>query len=94
MNTEQVHDIGFPSFVAEMWDHTESSYIGRHFVFAMATDGPRPAAGPNMLILSYEVNFFAMATDGPRPAAGPNMLVLSYEVNFFGHFPLFWLHRQ
>ena len=58
MNTEQVHDIGFPSSVAEMWDHTESSNIGRHFVFAMATDGPRPATGPNMLILSYEVNFF------------------------------------
>ena len=61
MNTERVHNIDFPSVEAEMVQTVWSYWIAIHwppFCFAMAAGGPRPTAGPNKLIFSYEVNFF------------------------------------
>ena len=57
INTEQVHDIGFPSLEAALLNAVRLSRICRHFGFAMATGGRMPAACSKMLIFSHLVNF-------------------------------------
>ena len=56
INTEQAHDIGFPSLEATLLNAVRLSRICCHFGFAMATGGRKPAACSKMLI-SHLVNF-------------------------------------
>ena len=57
INTEQAHDLGFPSFEATLLNAVRLSRICLHLGFAMATGGWKPAACSRMLIFSHLVNF-------------------------------------
>ena len=57
INTEQAHDIGFPSLEVTLQNNVKLSRICRHFGFAMATGGRKPVACSKMLIFSHLVNF-------------------------------------
>ena len=57
INTEQAHDIGFPSLEVTLLNNVKLSRICRHFGFAMATGGRKPVACSKMLIFSHLVNF-------------------------------------
>ena len=57
INTEQAHDIGFPSLEATLLNNVKLSRICRHFGFAMATGGRKPVACSKKLIFSHLVNF-------------------------------------
>ena len=70
--------------MAEMCDHTESSYIGRHFVFAMATDRPRPGAGPNMLIFSTLISFAIFSRHGSSAEGMGHSLSTTSSVAYSG----------
>ena len=57
INTEQAHDIGFPSLEVTLLNTIKLSRICRHFGFAMATGGRKPVACSKMLVFSHLVNF-------------------------------------
>ena len=57
INTEQAHDIGFPSLEVTLLNNVKLSRICRHSGFAMATGGRKPVACSKMLIFSHLVNF-------------------------------------
>ena len=56
INTEQAHDIGFPSLEVTLLNNVKLSRICRHFGFAMATGGRKPVACSKMLVFSHLVN--------------------------------------
>ena len=55
INTVQAHDIGFPSLEATLLNAVRLSRICRHFGFAMAAGGRKPAACSKMLIRSSRI---------------------------------------
>ena len=57
INTEQVHDIGFPSLEVTLLNNVKLSRICRHFGFAMATGGRKPVGCSKMLIFWHLMNF-------------------------------------